>query len=116
MTLVDNKGKHVSVARNEAESRYEIAYSDSPKPVGFTDYLINDNDRIFYHTEVDEDFGGRGLASILIAEAINDTFPTGQVVVGLCPFVKGHVDKHGYDGGYRDGTAEDLAFIREMQI
>lgn len=116
MTLVDKKNTEVSVTRNEAKSRYEIAYSGSAKPAGFTEYLINDNDRIFYHTEVDENFGGRGLASILIGEAIKDTFPSGQTVVGLCPFVKGYVGKNGYDGSYRDGTEDDMAFVREMQI
>lgn len=115
MTLVDKKDNEVSVTRNEAESRYEISYQDSDNPAGFAEYRINDNDRIFFHTKVDEDLGGRGLASILIGEAIKDTFPSGQVVVGLCPFVKAYVEKNGYDGGYRDGTDDDLAFIKEMQ-
>lgn len=115
MTLVDKQDNEVRVNRNEAASRYEITYADSDEVVGFADYVINDNDRIFYHTKVDEDYGGRGLASILIREAIEDTFPTGQVVVGLCPFVSGYVEKNGYDGGYRAGTPEDEAFVEEMQ-
>lgn len=115
MTLVDKQDNEVRVNRNEAASRYEIAYADNDEVVGFAEYLINDNDRIFHHTEVDEDYGGRGLASILIREAIEDTFPTGQVVVGVCPFVSGYVEKNGYDGAYRKGTAEDEAFIKEMQ-
>lgn len=115
MTLVDKKDNEVRVSRNEADSRYEITYADNDKVVGFADYLINDNDRIFFHTKVDDNYGGRGLASILIAEALEDTFPSGQVVVGLCPFVKSHVEKKGYDGAYRDGTNDDLAFVKEMQ-
>ena len=115
MTLVDKKNNEVSVSRNEPESRYEITYSDAAKPAGFAEYLINDNDRIFHHTKIDDQFGGRGLASILVGEALKDTFPSGQVAVGLCPFVKGSVEKNGYDGAYRNGTEDDLAFIEEMK-
>ena len=41
--------------------------------VGLVDFVDHDGQRIFHHTEVDDAFEGRGLASILVSEALAST-------------------------------------------
>lgn len=49
---------------------------------------------IFFHTEVDESFGGRGLGGILVGQAMADVAARSVTVVPLCPFVKGWLEKN----------------------
>jgi uncharacterized protein len=62
--------------------------------VGFTEYVDRDGQRIFPHTEVLDEFGGRGLASIVVDEALQATRDAGLRIVAVCPMVAGFVEKH----------------------
>lgn len=62
--------------------------------VGFTDYADRGGQRIFTHTEVSDEFGGRGLATILVNEALQKTRDAGLRIVAVCPMVAGFVEKH----------------------
>jgi predicted GNAT family acetyltransferase len=64
------------------------------KKAGFTEYADRDGQRIFPHTEVSDDFGGRGLATILISEALHATRDAGLRIVAVCPMVAGFVANH----------------------
>ncbi|KUH85675.1 MULTISPECIES: GNAT family N-acetyltransferase [unclassified Mycobacterium] len=76
-----------------AESdRYTISVEG--KRVGLTEFIDHDGQRIFPHTEVDGEFEGRGLATILIGEALQDTRDAGQRIVAVCPMVAAYLDKH----------------------
>lgn len=81
-----------SVTKAGEKKRYEIG-ADGVL-AGFAAYVDAGTQRIFYHTEVDDKFAGRGLASKLIAAALDDTRATGKRVVAICPFVAAFVDKH----------------------
>ncbi|MGH3725595.1 MAG: GNAT family N-acetyltransferase [Mycobacterium sp.] len=65
---------------------------------GFTEYLdtsLNATQvRIFYHTEIDEKFGGRGLAGTLVQSALTVTRETGRRIIPVCPYVRKFVGKH----------------------
>ncbi|MFW0148331.1 GNAT family N-acetyltransferase [Mycobacterium sp. smrl_JER01] len=61
---------------------------------GFTEYLDHGNQRIFPHTEIDEEFGGRGLATILVSAALEATRAAGMRIVPVCSMVAGFLDKH----------------------
>lgn len=50
--------------------------------------------RVMHHTEVSPDYGGQGLASRLVREAIDDTVAGGGVIVPVCSYVQGWVEKH----------------------
>ena len=41
--------------------------------VGVADYVDHDGQRMFHHTEVENAFEGRGLASIMVGEALAAT-------------------------------------------
>ncbi|WP_280267059.1 GNAT family N-acetyltransferase [Nocardia wallacei] len=81
-----------AVVRNEAQHRYEVWYGD--KLAGFAEYRERDNDTTFIHTEVDSEFGGKGLGGTLAREAITDVIARDRAIVPKCPFVKSWLDKH----------------------
>ncbi len=90
MALTDKTGAPVIVSREDGE----FAIAVDGKPVGRTVFLDLDRQRVFYHTEVDEAFGGRGLATVLIAEALARTRADGLRIVPVCPTVAAYVKKH----------------------
>lgn len=74
------------------EGRYTIAVDG--KTVGLADYADRDNQRVFHHTEIDPAYGGRGLASILVEEALNAARDDGQRIVPVCSMVGAVLKKH----------------------
>jgi predicted GNAT family acetyltransferase len=64
------------------------------KTVGKAEFLDRGEKRVFTHTEVDKDYGGRGLATILVGEALQQTRDAGLRIVPECPMVVGYVEKH----------------------
>ena len=50
--------------------------------------------RTFPHTEVKEEFGGRGLSKILIQQALDATREAKLMVKPLCPAVAGFIEKN----------------------
>ena len=64
------------------------------KTAGFTEIVDEDGRRTFPHTEVDDAFQGRGLATILIGEALQQTRDAGLRIVPVCPMVADYVKKH----------------------
>ena len=81
-----------------AESdRYTISVEGNK--VGKAEFTDRDTQRVFTHTEVDENFEGRGLATILIGQALQETRDAGLRIVPKCPMVANYVSKH---DEYRD--------------
>jgi predicted GNAT family acetyltransferase len=75
-----------TVRRNDDQSRYEVWAGDTL--AGFTEFSVDARGRYRYpHTEVDPAFRGRGLAQIVVAEAMADAARRGETVVPLCPVV-----------------------------
>ncbi|KUI26363.1 acetyltransferase [Mycobacterium sp. IS-1742] len=62
--------------------------------VGFAEFTDRDGQRVFTHTEVDGRFEGRGLATILVAEALQQTRSAGKRIVPECKLVANYVEKH----------------------
>lgn len=50
--------------------------------------------RIFFHTEVDERYAGRGLGARLVTFALADTIAAGSAVVPVCPYVRAFLGRH----------------------
>ena len=72
--------------------KYDIAVED--RVVGHAYVADRKDQRVFYHTEVDAEFGGRGLATILIEQALASTRDDGKRIVPVCPTVAGVLEKH----------------------
>ncbi|BAU96706.1 acetyltransferase [Corynebacterium suranareeae] len=113
MTLKDKYGTEVAVTNNQDKHQFEISYPEDAVTAGFAAYLDNNDSRIFYHTVVGDEFSGKGLASILVAEALEATKEAGLTVVPVCPFVKGFVEKNGFEG-YRKPNLEDLELVKSQ--
>ena len=64
------------------------------RTVGVADYYDRDGRRVFPHTEVAPEYRGRGLASILVSEALRRTRVEGLRVVPQCWMVADFIDKH----------------------
>ena len=72
--------------------RFTIAVDG--QPVGLAEYFDRDGRRTFPHTEVGREYQGRGLATILVAEALRATREEGLRVVPACSMVADYIDKH----------------------
>ncbi|RJQ79727.1 N-acetyltransferase [Pseudonocardiaceae bacterium YIM PH 21723] len=81
-----------SVVRNDEKSRYEI-WADE-KLAGFADYRERADRTIFTHTEIGDEFGGRGLGKILATEAVKDADGRDRTIVPLCPFIAAFLKKN----------------------
>ncbi len=86
----DKTGAETTVA--DGHQTYTIAVDG--KTVGHADYTDRGNQRVFYHTVVDPDFGGRGLATILVEAALNGARDAGKRVVAVCSMVETVLKKH----------------------
>ena len=64
------------------------------RQVGLADFYDRDGVRVFPHTEVDPRYQGRGLATILVREALTATRAAGLRVVPQCWMVAEFIDKN----------------------
>jgi predicted GNAT family acetyltransferase len=82
----------IKVEDNQAENRYEA--SDGGGVTGVARYVRRGGRTIFVHTEVDEDRQGAGVASAMIAAALDAERAAERPVVPLCPFVRSFIERH----------------------
>jgi len=88
----------VEVRENPERHRFDILVDG--RQAGFSMYTSAaenpDDQRIFYHTVIDDAFGGRGLAGMLTRGALATTVEQGHRIVPVCPYVarwlRGHDD------------------------
>jgi predicted GNAT family acetyltransferase len=80
------------VVHNPQEQRYEI-HVDGVL-AGFTIAEERGDTVLFPHTEVFDEFEGQGLASVLVAGALDDVRGRGKRVVATCPYVRRFISKH----------------------
>lgn len=85
-----------TVTRNDDEQRYEI--HTGGVLAGFTEFRDGADGVEFPHTEIDPAFTGRGLATILVAEAMTDAASRGITVVPHCTFVAKYLKENQVDG------------------
>ncbi|HEX4391768.1 MAG TPA: GNAT family N-acetyltransferase [Mycobacterium sp.] len=109
--LTDKTGAEATVSA--AEGKYTIAIDG--ETVGLAAVADRDNQRVFYHTKVEERFGGRGLATILVTEALQATRADGMRVVPVCPMVADFIKKHPEFNDITDkATPEILRWVETL--
>lgn len=92
--------------REDAE-RYTISVNGVE--AGFTEFFDHvDGRRVFFHTEVDPAFNGRGLASVLVTGALERLRADGLRFVAVCPYVQGYLAKHPQFDDIRDEITDDI--------
>jgi predicted GNAT family acetyltransferase len=82
----------ISVVKNYELNRFEI-YSDG-ELAGFADFKIENQMISYTHTEINPKFGGQGLGSQLIKEALDEALDQNLEVAPYCSFVSAYVKKN----------------------
>lgn len=83
-----------SVEHKPEAHRYVIIdreAEDGPKQIGeevYADVTVDGaTERVFHHTYVSEDYGGQGLAAVLVRSAVEQAVGEGHTIVPVCPYV-----------------------------
>lgn len=76
----------IAVQDNPDRTRYEL--SEDGAVAGFLDYQLGTNVIALTHTEVGEQFGGRGLARTLVEETLADIRKRELSVLPTCSYVR----------------------------
>jgi predicted GNAT family acetyltransferase len=82
----------IAVTDNTGAERYEIRTGG--ELAGFLRYRLRPGLIELVHTEIDEEFEGRGLGSQLISFALGDARKRGLAVLPFCPFVNDYMRRH----------------------
>jgi hypothetical protein len=82
----------IEVHDHPQEERYEAAVGGAL--AGTAEYRLKPGLIAFVHTEVDDAFAHRGVASILIHDALEDARRRGLDVLPFCPFVNSYIQQH----------------------
>jgi predicted GNAT family acetyltransferase len=80
------------VVHNPDKQRYEIHVDGIL--AGITEAHQNGEVVTFPHTKIFEQFEGQGLASELVAGALDDVRVHGKKIIAECPYVARFVEKH----------------------
>jgi predicted GNAT family acetyltransferase len=100
----DKTGAETTVTAGDRT--YTIAVEG--KITGHADYADRGDQRVFYHTVIDPAFGGRGLATILLEEALTAARDDGKRIVPVCSMVETVLKKHPEFDGITDPVTADL--------
>ena len=82
----------VSIVKNEKLNRFEI-YSDG-ELAGFAEFKVVNQMISYTHTEIDPRFGGKGLGSQLIKEALDEALEQNLEIAPYCSFVSAYIKKN----------------------
>jgi predicted GNAT family acetyltransferase len=82
----------ITVADNTDRERYEIRVDG--KLAGFVKYRLQSGLIELVHTEINDEFEGRGLGSRLISFALDDARERELAVLPFCPFVNDYIQRH----------------------
>jgi predicted GNAT family acetyltransferase len=104
----------VTVQRADAKHRYEILVDGTR--AGLTAYRDRGEQRVFYHTVVDDAFAGRGLAAQLVQHALTDVRESGKRIVPVCPYVAKFLKKHGEFADITDPVTPDVLEWLDTQL
>lgn len=103
----------ITIRNNPDRQRFQVFDGDAA--IGQAAYLDDsDGHRIFYHTVIDEEYGGQGLAGRLAAHALDETVAAGLEIVPVCPYIRNYLGKHPrYESRVQKPTPALLAFLND---
>ncbi len=102
-TPVSENDEAVIEVRDDRDASRFVVEVDG-EVAGLADYRIKGNRQLFVHTEISDEFGGRGLGSRLARFALDDAIANGYTIVPICPFIAGWIAKHPEYEGSTDTT------------
>jgi carboxymethylenebutenolidase len=78
----------------DVPTRHRFEISVAGRPAGFAEYGLRPGSLALNHTEISDEFGGRGLGGVLARAALDSARARGLAVLPRCPFVQGWIDRH----------------------
>lgn len=81
----------LTASHNAAAQRYEITVDGH---LAVAEYAMQGDRQVFTHTLVPVELRGRGLAEILVRQALNDALAAGRKVVPACSYVAKFIEKN----------------------
>ncbi|MET8403621.1 GNAT family N-acetyltransferase [Streptomyces sp900116325] len=90
----------------DTKHRYDILVDG--KTAGHTMYRDRGDQRVFYHTEIDDAFAGKGLASVLVQQALSLVRASGKRIVPVCPYVAKFLQSHDEFADITDPVTPDI--------
>ena len=81
-----------AVADAPESERFEVRSGD--ELVGFSQYKRSGHLIALLHTEVSDEYEGKGVASRLISAALDTARNDGLEVLPFCPFVRDYIERH----------------------
>lgn len=76
------------------EENHRFALEVGGQPAGMAVYHLRGGRHFFVHTEVDDEFSGRGLGTRLVQSALDEVRAAGGSVVPLCPLFAAYIERH----------------------
>jgi len=92
------------ITHDPARQQYTLSLDGAE--IGYARYEDTATQRVFTHTVVLPEFGGRGFATNLIDFAVADTRADDKRIVGQCPMVAHWLTKHPELADYVDAESE----------
>ncbi|MGA5036968.1 GNAT family N-acetyltransferase [Streptomyces capoamus] len=102
------------VERVDARNRYEVLVDG--ERAGLTAYRDRGEQRVFYHTEIDDAFAGQGLASRLVQDALTDVRDSGKRIVPVCPYVAKFLQRREEFADLVDAVTPDVLRWLDSQL
>lgn len=84
--------ENVRIWDDEENHRYALEVDG--RHAGMAVYHLRGGRHFFVHTEVDEEFSGKGLGTRLVKYALDDVREAGGSVVPLCPLFAAYIKRH----------------------
>ncbi|MEZ0074772.1 GNAT family N-acetyltransferase [Planotetraspora sp. GP83] len=82
----------IHVNDNAELHRFEITVDGHL--AGFAEYAFRPRTIAFVHTEIDDEYAGRGLGSVLARVALDSARHRGLDVLPFCPFIRDWIRRH----------------------
>ena len=80
------------IADNPEAARFEVRIDG--RLAGFAQYQLRGGTIVFPPTEIQPEFEGKGLGSVLARAALDGARDTGLTVVPECLFIRGYIESH----------------------
>ena len=85
-------GVQIAIADDTDSHRYVVRIDG--RRAGLLQYRLHPKSIELVHTEIYEEFEGRGLGSQLISFALDDAREPELAVLPICPFVNDYIQRH----------------------
>jgi predicted GNAT family acetyltransferase len=79
--------------KNDVENHQYVAEIDGAI-AGLAVYHLRGGRHIFVHTEVSDEFANAGVGSAIVRTALDEIRSQGGIVVPICPFFAGWIERH----------------------